>query len=757
MDTYQDKRDVIVDINSGFYALLTRAETLGAEGDASFSQWKMVSREIDSKIKGETLRIAVVGSIKSGKSTFVNALLGGEFLKRGAGVITSIVTRVRRGKESAARLYFKSWDDINAEIRQAIAILPDKNWKTDKGAFDLRREADRNELARTLAALDTGHLIRRGQLDADSVLLSSYLKGYDRVKDIVSSENRTQTYTGDDFRLHRQFSGDDSHAVYLRDLQLDVDAPILNDHLEIADCQGSDSPNPHHLAMIQDYLLTTNLVIYVISSRTGLRRADIRFLSMIKKMGIMDNMLFVVNCDFSEHDNLTGLQRLIDTTRESLAMICPDPAVFTFSALYNLFSGNRGTLTKKDLGRLAQWEIEPDLIAYSEEETRRFDTTLTGQLTRDRYALLLKNHLSRIHLACEGFRHWIGVRQDLVSSDTDRIQDILARLSDQQEKSREMSAMIRSTLDGTIAKIQKEIRMDVDRFFDPVAGQLIEGVVAYIRNYQAKMADALEELAATGFTTTLYTLFQQFKNSIDRYMTTSVNPDIVHFVREVEHKIADTFDQIAQPFELMVEDALAENSAAVDGSLPATSDTAAWMRPDLTSVKSASGIAMPSATAVMHYSAKIKSDAVLRYGAYSLVGWFRKVLKKPDDPDYSKGGKALKDGMRRMKRETERSIKSQFLDFREHIKFQYLFKLASVYADMVHTALIARFTSYQGELSQISAHIDNQSADKQKIIKTLASLQMESRQLAERISQLRLQLTPTDDALTTDRGGWHDG
>ncbi|MCK7509209.1 MAG: dynamin family protein [Desulfobacterales bacterium] len=46
----------------------------------------------------DTIRVAVVGAIKSGKSTFLNALLKGDFLKRGAGVVTSIVTRVRAGR-----------------------------------------------------------------------------------------------------------------------------------------------------------------------------------------------------------------------------------------------------------------------------------------------------------------------------------------------------------------------------------------------------------------------------------------------------------------------------------------------------------------------------------------------------------------------------------------------------------------------------------------------------------------------------------
>jgi hypothetical protein len=95
---------------------------------------------------------------------------------------------------------------------------------------------------------------------------------------------------------------------------------------------------PLHLVMIQDYLLLTNLIVYVVSSRTGLRQADIRFLSMIKKMGILENTLFIINCDFSEHESISDLKTLIHRVREELAMVQSEPQVFAFSALFNLFS-----------------------------------------------------------------------------------------------------------------------------------------------------------------------------------------------------------------------------------------------------------------------------------------------------------------------------------------------------------------------------------------------------------------------------------
>ncbi|RLC10893.1 MAG: hypothetical protein DRH43_05365, partial [Deltaproteobacteria bacterium] len=55
-------------------------------GLSSLEGWKSTTTRIERQLGEETIRIAVVGSIKSGKSTLVNAIFGGDYLKRGAGV-----------------------------------------------------------------------------------------------------------------------------------------------------------------------------------------------------------------------------------------------------------------------------------------------------------------------------------------------------------------------------------------------------------------------------------------------------------------------------------------------------------------------------------------------------------------------------------------------------------------------------------------------------------------------------------------------
>ena len=395
MDTFDSARQNILNISNDISLLLSKTAAIHHMETNAFETWENMNRRIGQQISEETLRVAVVGPIKSGKSTFVNALLSADYLKRGAGVVTSIVTRIRRGNHLNATLFFKSWDDVNADIQQAITFFPVENWRTEVVPFDIRRKNDRAQLEKALADVGADLVMESGTLNANCLLLTYYLNGYEAIKNHVNSDNRQVTYKADQFAEHKTFVGNDALSVYLKDIQLNIDSAILRNNVEIADCQGSDSPNPLHLAMIQDYLILAHLIIYVVSSRTGLREADIRFLSMIKKMGIIENILFVVNCDFNEHDSLDDLKALAGKVEQELSIIKPAPVLFTFSSLFSLFRSREMSLPDKDRQRLALWESAEGFVDYSLKQREDFLKEFDRRIVHDRLSLLLKNHLER--------------------------------------------------------------------------------------------------------------------------------------------------------------------------------------------------------------------------------------------------------------------------------------------------------------------------------------------------------------------------
>ncbi len=742
MDAYQKNREAILKSNRQVGGLLEQAQSVMGIQGVAFEQWKQSCASIERQLLDHVVRIAVVGAIKSGKSTFVNALLQEDHLKRGAGVVTSIVTRIRQGDHLRARLFFKSWDDVNAEIQQALVLFPSDEWRSDKQTFDIRRAQDRSDLKSALYTLDSDRLIVQDSLNANGVLLSSYLKGFDQVQNYVSAESATREFTGDVFSEHRNFVGNDALAVYLKDIELEVTGEVLTRNIELADCQGSDSPNPLHLAMIQDYLLKAHLIVYVISSRTGVRQADIRFLSMIKQMGIADNMLFVCNCDLNEHDSLDDLRAQVQRMNEELALIVEEPRLFTLSALFNLFGAIEAKLSAKDQERLNQWRKAAKLVSFSDEESRRLGEVLDHKLTRERSALLLQNQLARLVVTVTGLGQWVRLNRDLLHRDSGEAGTVADRLRSHQNHMRQVQSMIQNTMEGAVQKISRELKKEVDRFFDQYSGPVLKKVVNFVREYRVDLERYREPLTNLGFTRTLYLVFQELKQAVDIFMAEKVNPEIAGFIKTQEKGLLDQLRFVAEPYKAMVQDALTQYGDAL-GQL-GLERTGAFcsicIDADLESLKQVTGLSLPPAAATMRYSANIKTEAIMRLGFYSLVRAVRKALKKSVGAEKAEELKALKGGIRKMKAETERSINALFKDYKENIKFQYMHRLAELAGQRFYETLTEQFGAYLGDIQNLVAAIAERRNDKERVDTALGAIEQAVKELLGELGALRQEV-----------------
>ena len=748
MNTYNSiKRDllkIIEDISS----LFSNTKSIPGMSDNSFAVWEKTNAVINKQLSEEIIRVAVVGPIKSGKSTFINSIFKGEYLKRGAGVVTSIVTRVRSGDKLRAKLVFKSWDEINADMDQALALFPSLDWRTENDKFDIRKKKERTDLQKAITSLGPGHLIAKGARNVNSVLLSSYLKGFEKIKDLISLEVNVRHYEDNLFGDHWNFVSDGAIAVYLKDVHLEIDSGGIESNIEIADCQGSDSPNPLHLVMIQDYLLLTNLIIYVISSRTGLREADIKFLSLIKKMGIMDNILFIINCDFSEHDSLYDLNNLIEKVKEELMMITPSPEIYSLSALFNLFKAQNLTLLQKDRLRLEQWEGEKELSAFSDSETTRFEASFYNKLTRGSYGLLLKNHIERLHIITSGLQHWVSFNQNILTRDTDIAKEIVENVNKHQIKMNQIKSVIKSTLDGSNQQIKRDLKIEIDRYFDIRSGNVIRDIAEFIKSYSIPYQQYEDDIKTSGFSNTLYMIFQEFKQAFDTFMAETINPEVIRFVRKQEARIHEHLGSIAGPFDIMVQEAIATYNRMMDklGINHSNENIKNIDLPDISTIKSITGITLPPVAAYMQYTAKMKTEATIRLGLYKVVKIFKRLLKKPIQGKNDGEILALKDGVLRMKREMEKSVISHLKDYQENIKFQYIYRLVEAESNSLYESLLDRFQIYGADLSNIVDLINNKMIDREQASEMMKTMAFNCSEMGEKIHDLREKIETIESA-----------
>jgi GTPase SAR1 family protein len=740
MSSFESVKADLLQITRKFSSLFDTAKSIPGLSTFSFDGWEKAGRTIAEQINEDVLRVAVVGAIKSGKSTFVNAFLEGDYLKRGAGVVTSIVTRVRKGSLLKANLIFKTWEEVNSEIEQALVLFPSLDWSSSDGQFDIRRERNRTELSRALSTLRPDQLILQDTRDVNAVLLSSYVKGFDRAKEVISDESTIQQFEGPDFARHMDFVSDDSLAVYLRDLELQIPArQNLNDNIEIADCQGSDSPNPLHLAMIQDYLLKTHLIIYLLSSRTGIRQADIKFLSMIKRMGLMENIFFVVNCDFNEHEDIDGLRTLNEKIREDIAAIKPDADLFTFSSLFDLFRALGPDISEKDKQRMEQWEKETEIREFSDRERKRFENEFYEKLTRDRFTLLLKNHLERLKIMTSGLQDWVKLNMDLLSKDAADAQHIVEKIEYEQKQLHQVKSMIRDTLDGAAQKTKRELETDINRFLDARFGDLVKDIQEFVRSYQVDVRNSEDDLDGMGFSATLYMVFQEFKHALDRYMTETINPRMIQFIRQDEKKINDLLTAIAASYDTLVQDTFERYEETLRNvGVPLSSQSSkSDFSFNVDTIKRMSGLSMPPLISSLQYTTRIRTDAIVRLGFYNFIKVMKKLFKRPIQNDREGEIFALRDGIKRIKRETERSLVFHLGDYRENLKFQYIFKLVDVASNNLHDILLDRFQIFTSDISELMDLIGKQHEVKEKALEALAVMDSSIPEIAYKLDRLK--------------------
>jgi hypothetical protein len=463
----------------------------------------------------------------------------------------------------------------------------------------------------------------------------------------------------------------------------------------------------------------------------------------------MDNILFIINCDFSEHDSLNDLNNLIEKVKEELVMITPSPEIFSMSALFNLFKAQNSTLLQKDRLRLDQWQGEEELSTFSDSETARFRASFYHKLTHGSYALLLKNHIERLYIISSGLEHWISFNHNILTKNTDSASEIVENVKKHQIRMNQIKSVIKSTLDGSIQQINLELKRDIDRYFDIRSGNVIRDIAEFIKSYSIVYQQYEDDIKASGFSNTLYQLFQEFKQALDTFMAETINPEVIRFIRKQEARIHEHLESIAGPFDVMVKDAIATYNDMM-GELGINRSNESIKKkiklPDIGTIKSIAGLTLPPMAAYMRYSAKMKTEATMRLGLYKVVNIFKKLLKKPIQGQNEGEILALRDSVLRMKHEMEKSVIFNLKDYQENIKFQYIYKLVEAESNSLYEYLLDRFQVYGADLSSILDLINNKMIDREQTSEMMKTMALNCNEMGKKINSLREMIETIESA-----------
>jgi hypothetical protein len=90
-----------------------------------------------------------------------------------------------------------------------------------------------------------------------------------------------------------------------------------------------------------------------------------------------------------------------------------------------------------------------------------------------------------------------------------------------------------------------------------------------------------------------------------------------------------------------------------------------------------------------------------------------------------------------MKRETARSVVFHLKDYRENLKFRYLFKLVEAASESFSRTVLEQFQAYSSDLSTAIERVGDSQGDKEKARHIVDDMERTSREIVDKINRIR--------------------
>jgi hypothetical protein len=548
--------------------------------------------------------------------------------------------------------------------------------------MDLRREEDRIALYQFAQELKQDNLVGHETFDPNIILINAYLSGYGELSAHVRDEPVILEFSSEELARHQDFVSQESQAVYLRDMELQLPITWLGEMVEIGDCQGSDSPNPLHFAMLQEYLLSSHCILYLISSRVGIRQADLKLIEAIKILRLLPQTLFVLNVDLDEHGDVESLERLKERVAEELRLLVPESGIYGFSALLQLLEAedSENDLTPRERRRLAGWQEDVEMVEVSRRGYEQFCDDLKNLVSRERTRVLYGGVLSHLQRVSQSMKDSVNTRQRLLSKDQEELKALADEIKMRQQSVTAAINTVEHTLDGLRNALKEHVRAAVDSYFDTKYGPIINDTMQWIQNYQVNSFDQTKVEETTKWLANLYLFYQDFRQMLARHIIDKVNLRIIDFAKSEEEHIEKKLMEAAAGYWDLMGQALRQYQKALTESgltlgLVAPESLPQPKRPTITPP--------PFSAFLLRSEALGRGSILLRFGLRRLgqvfTGLKSRILRRDTSEMAGPKEKVFREAVELVKKETQKELLISFRDYRQNFKFAYLFAFTEQY------------------------------------------------------------------------------
>lgn len=310
--------------------------------DNTISKSSELEAEIESMQKeGRTLKLGIIGRVKSGKSSLINALIfdGEDVLPKAATPMTAALTVLKYGQNLEAEVDFFSEEDLR-DIKENAANFQKRKSEMAEVKFNELVELEKRKQKLNFKKLDQekeAELRKRAMNIAEQEMrndaaLSAAAEQYERIecsgvklRNLEEFKNISATSMDELNRKLYDFVGvDGKYMPFTKSVTLKLDKESLKD-IEIIDTPGVNDPVVSREERTKQLLKTCDVVLVVSPSGQFLSSEDTNLLDRVtKKDGIREVYLVASQVDnqlFGGEKEKGGglLPKVLENIRETLS------------------------------------------------------------------------------------------------------------------------------------------------------------------------------------------------------------------------------------------------------------------------------------------------------------------------------------------------------------------------------------------------------------------------------------------------------
>lgn len=284
-----------------------------------FDRTKKDIKDTMHRLNNQITKIGVFGTFSAGKSSLINALLGGQYLVSSPNPTTAATTELSYGEESQITL--KSSEQLLDEVNNVLEYY--------NASYDSLESFINNDLKKLKTQLEKNQL----------AFIDAIEKHYDMYLDMLN-EGEVHTVSQEDVK---KWSAEDEYATFVKTVHLNLPLEWLKGKI-IVDSLGLHSNNQRHTNETEQILTSSDLILYVSYFNHSFTDNDKAFIEHMKAMNqLNENQAFkmVINAvDLAENED--DLNAVRDYVADALGQVNLHSEIFSVSSRKSLKEGDQG-------------------------------------------------------------------------------------------------------------------------------------------------------------------------------------------------------------------------------------------------------------------------------------------------------------------------------------------------------------------------------------------------------------------------------